>query len=84
MVPSDHGGTDDPDMNKRVVITVLWFFAGWGIGAGLADLLALNDLVGPLVGIAIAALIGADPMHVLWPRQTSPTGLTAATRREPI
>jgi hypothetical protein len=53
-------------MKLRIVSAVLWFFAGWGVAGTVAISLGLNQAVGPLVGIAWAALIVIDPKDVVW------------------
>ena len=53
-------------MNKRVLSTVLWFFAGWYVANFAAAILGVSFLLGPLVGTAAAALIGGDPFGLIW------------------
>jgi hypothetical protein len=51
---------------KRVLAAILWFYAGWVVGAFVAMLLGFNDLVGPLVGVVAAALFAGDPLYLIW------------------
>ena len=53
-------------MKLRMISGALWFLAGWAVGATIAFVLGLNPTVGPLVGIAWAAFVVADPRHLLW------------------
>jgi hypothetical protein len=54
-------------MTKRIVAGTLWFFAGWYLGAFVAEFLGLSPLLGPIWGTSVAALITLDPRHVIWP-----------------
>jgi hypothetical protein len=53
-------------MTKRLLATVLWFYAGWYGGALLADFLGISAVLGPIVGAAAAALIAGDPRRIIW------------------
>jgi len=53
-------------MKLRIASAVLWFLAGWGIAGTIAINFGINQAIGPLVGIAWAALIVIDPMDVVW------------------
>jgi hypothetical protein len=53
-------------MKKRVAAGVLWLFAGWYLGAFVAWMLGVSDLLGPILGIAAAVLIAGDPFQVIW------------------
>lgn len=55
-------------MSKRIAAAVLWFFALWYLGAFIAFVLGVPDLLGPVLGLAGAALIGGDPLGVIWTR----------------
>jgi putative effector of murein hydrolase LrgA (UPF0299 family) len=54
---------------KRFVAGFLWFFALWYLGAVVASILNVPDVVGPIVGLAAGVLVAVDPRHVIW---TSP------------
>lgn len=63
-------------MKKRALAAFLWFYAGWYVGAMLADILGLNSvLLGPLIGTAAAGLIAVDPRRIIWstPARMTPT-----------
>jgi hypothetical protein len=54
-------------MVKRVVSSVLWFLAaGWAFNY-LSLITGGPMIIGPLMGIAVAAFVGADPLHLCWP-----------------
>ena len=65
-------------MTKRVVATLLWFYAGWYAGAMIAELFGISAALGPIFGVAAAGIVGGDPRGVIWGRRkaTQP-GLTA-------
>lgn len=53
-------------MKLRIISGVLWFLAGWAAWATIAFVLGLSSTIGPLVGLAWAAFVVADPRHLLW------------------
>jgi hypothetical protein len=53
-------------MKLRITSGALWFLAGWAVGAAIAFAFGLNSTVGPLIGIAWAAFVMADPRRLLW------------------
>ena len=53
-------------MNVRIASGVLWFLAGWAVGAVFSRALGISQVIDPLVGAAWAALIVGDPRHILW------------------
>ena len=53
-------------MNKRVAAGVLWLFAGWYLGNIVAYHVGLSDLLGPILGIAAAAVVAGDPLGLIW------------------
>ena len=55
-----------PDMSKRVLAALLWFYAGWYAGNILADLTGVSLVLGPIIGAAAAALIAGDPRRIIW------------------
>jgi hypothetical protein len=63
-------------MKKRAASAVLWFYTGWYAGAMLAHALGLSIALGPILGVAAAALIAGDPRGIIWTR-TSSTALRA-------
>jgi len=57
-------------MKKRVVAGLLWFYVtwlGWGV---LASVTGIPDLLGPVAGLAVAALIAGDPSGRIWGGRT--------------
>jgi len=56
-------------MSKRLVSLVLWFYVGWTLGAMIALAIGVSGLLGPILGVAAAAIFGGDPRHVIWRRQ---------------
>ncbi|HET7472404.1 MAG TPA: hypothetical protein VFJ71_04685 [Candidatus Limnocylindrales bacterium] len=55
-------------MKKRVVAGVLWLYAGWFVGAFAAFAFGLPAVLGPIVGLAAAGLVGVDPRRLIWDR----------------
>ena len=55
---------------KRILAAALWLFAGWYVGTGVVVYLGLPELIGPLVGIGLAALVAGDPLHRFWTTST--------------
>jgi hypothetical protein len=77
-------------MKLRVVSAVLWFLAGWlGVGS-IAFHLGLSQAVGPLVGLAWAALVVIDPKDLVWrvgkgsPKATHGLGSQSAAARPQV
>jgi hypothetical protein len=66
-----------PARKLRVLSTVLWFFAGWYVANFAVALFGANAMIGPLVGITAAVLIGGDPLHLIW--TSRPAGSPAAS-----
>lgn len=67
-------------MTKRIFAAMLWFYAGWYAGAILADMFGVSPLLGPVIGVAAAALIVGDPRRIIWTsRATNATASTATT-----
>jgi hypothetical protein len=48
-------------MKRTLVLTTLWFFAGWVIGAMTAFVLGLPELMAPVAAVT-AALIAYRPV----------------------
>jgi hypothetical protein len=51
---------------KRIVAGFLWFFAIWYLGAVVASVVNVPDVVGPIVGLAAGVLVAVDPRHIIW------------------
>jgi hypothetical protein len=63
-------------MKKRITAAILWFYAGWFVGAVAAFVLGLSPALGPIVATAAAAIVAGDPRHIIW----TTTARTPATR----
>ena len=55
-------------MKKRALSAVLWLYAGWYVGAMIAHVFDLSIALGPIVGVAAAAIIAGDPRRIIWTR----------------
>jgi hypothetical protein len=55
-------------MTKRVAAGLLWFYAGWCLGATIAFELDLSPALGPIFGTAFAAIVAGDPRRIIWSR----------------
>lgn len=53
-------------MNKRAIVAIMWFLVGCYGGWYLALLLGASDLIGPLLGVVLAAFFAGDPLRVIW------------------
>jgi len=53
-------------MSKRILAAVLWYLTGWCVGSFVAYGLGVSELLGPILGIAFAAVIAGDPMDRIW------------------
>lgn len=62
---------------KRIVAAGLWFYAFWYLGSAVAALLGVPDLLGPVLGLTAAAVVGLELRRVIWVRrtQTAPTSV---------
>ena len=58
-------------MKKRLLAAVLWFYATWYGWSILADMTGMPAMLGPAIGLAVAVLIGMDPMHRIWTKRTA-------------
>jgi hypothetical protein len=58
-------------MKKRALSAVLWFYCGWYAGAMIAHAVGLSIAIGPILGVAAAALIAGDPRGIIWTRPPS-------------
>jgi hypothetical protein len=67
-----------PAMKKRALSAVLWFYTGWYAGAMIAHVLDLSIALGPILGVAAAAVIAGDPRGVIWTRPAAPSATLKA------
>jgi hypothetical protein len=58
-------------MKKRIIAAILWFYAGWFLGAVVAYMLGLSPALAPIVATAAAALVAGDPRRLIWNQRTS-------------
>jgi hypothetical protein len=57
-------------MKKRVFAALIWFYTGWYAGAMIADVVGISPVLGPILGMAVAALIAGDPRGIIWTPRT--------------
>jgi hypothetical protein len=67
-------------MGKRILAGILWFFAGWYLGAFVAHLMGQPDVLGPIWGASAAFLFAVDPKGYIWTRPT-PEAMPATADR---
>jgi hypothetical protein len=67
---------DPPDMKKRTLAAVLWFYTAWYAGAIVAHMVGVSAALGPILGTAAAVVIAGDPRGLIWNR----TGRTKTSR----
>lgn len=48
-------------MSKRTVSLLLWFYAGWTFGGLIAFVTGATDLIGPVIGFVVAAVVWLSP-----------------------
>ena len=68
-----------PARKLRVLSTVVWFFAGWYVANFAVAIFGANAMVGPLVGITAAVLIGGDPFRLFWSDRSAGTPAASGT-----
>lgn len=64
-------------MKKRALAALLWFYAAWYAGAMVAHVLGLSPALGPILGVAAAAIVAGDPRRLIWSRTSAHTDRTA-------
>lgn len=52
---------------KRLIAGPLWFIAFALMYELLWSLTGVTRLVGPVIGLVVAATVWVDPLHLLWP-----------------
>jgi hypothetical protein len=83
---ADSAWPHSSDMNKRILVTFLWFNVGWVLGAMATFFLGLPEGLNIALAITIAAVVWWDPTHLLWPQgrrvvKTVPTRQIVEGRR---
>jgi len=58
-------------MKKRITAAILWFYAGWFVGALVAFALGLPTALAPILATAAAAVIAGDPRRIIWARPST-------------
>jgi len=58
-------------MKKRITAAILWFYAGWFVGALVAFALGLPAALAPILATAAAAVIAGDPRRIIWARPST-------------
>jgi hypothetical protein len=53
-------------MKRRILATFLWFYTWWYAGAIVADTFQVSPMLGPIIGVAAAALFVGDPRGIIW------------------
>ena len=53
-------------MKKRYTSGILWFLAGWFVGAFAAFAAGADVPLGPLFGLVAALFVAIDPMGIIW------------------
>jgi hypothetical protein len=61
-----------PRMSKRIAAGILWFLAAWYLGAWIALFLGISDVLGPILGLAAAAVFAGDPLGIIWVKRAEP------------
>lgn len=65
--PGAGGGTSIYCMVKRLASATLWFIAtGWAFNY-LSAFIGMPSILGLVLSGAVAAFVGFDPLHVVWP-----------------
>ena len=72
---------------KRIAAATLWFLVGWYVGSVAAFALGLGPLLAPIMGVALAGIVVADPRRIIWgghaAQVTKPTARTTASADAP-
>ncbi len=62
-------------MTKRIAAAALWFLSGWTVGNVFAMLVGVPEVVGPILGLAAAALVAGDPLGIIWVKRMDPVAV---------
>ena len=79
-------GPDYPGMKRLIAGSLLWFLSFWFMYELVWSLTGLPRIVGPVIGLAVAATVWIDPMHWFWPVRTSRSiaGMRQSTALRPL
>ena len=64
-------------MRKRTLIAALWFFATWSGYELFLQFADLPRIVGPILGLAMAAFWGGDPLGLVYGKPAAPAAAIA-------
>jgi hypothetical protein len=64
-------------MRKRTLIAALWFMATWTGYELVRQFADVPSIVGPLLGLAMAAFWGGDPLGVVYGKPLAPAAAIA-------
>ena len=53
-------------MKKRVAAGAVWLYVTWYAWSVLANATGLPDVLGPFLGLAVAAFVWIDPTNRIW------------------
>jgi hypothetical protein len=70
-------------MTKRVVAAFLWFYTGWYAGAMIAAFIGVSPVLGPILGVAAAGFVIADPRRMFWTRPARAVASSPAVETAP-
>jgi hypothetical protein len=62
----DDGRLQDEEVKKRLLAGPLWLMAGWYAGLMIATYVGLSEALGPILGVAAAGVVVADPRRIIW------------------
>jgi hypothetical protein len=58
---------------KRLVAATLWFVNGWFFGAVAAWAFGVSPVLAPILALATAGIILADPRQIIWSHSVGST-----------
>ena len=65
---------------KRLVAATFWFIDGWFVGAAVAWALGISPVLAPVLALATAGIIVADPRRIIWARPSVVSDTLSAQR----
>ncbi|MBA2718062.1 MAG: hypothetical protein H0U52_02300 [Chloroflexi bacterium] len=68
-------------MKKRIAASILWFYAGWVVGALFAFATDLTPALAPILATTAVAIIAGDPRRIIW---TQSARVTTSHSREQV
>jgi hypothetical protein len=58
---------------KRLVAATFWFIDGWFVGAAVAWAMGISPVLAPVLALATAGIILADPRQIIWSHSVGST-----------